>query len=79
MWKQFYSKQFILGKVRSLNVKIILFQTMQLSISTPFSFIWPMDRTLSGLTNPGQSGPESDGNEGVLCISGTSPPDCLVS
>ena len=25
-----------------------------------------MDRTLSGATTPGQSGPGSDGNEGVL-------------
>ena len=36
-------------------------------------------------TTPGQSGPESNGNEGVLCIpqissnAGTSPSDCLVS
>ena len=27
-----------------------------------------MDRTLSGVTDPGQSGPGSDGNEGVLHI-----------
>ena len=44
-----------------------------------------MDRTLSGATSPCQSGPASDGNEGVLCIpqssniTGTSPSDCLVS
>ena len=31
------------------------------------SSIWPIDRTLSGVTTPGQSGPGSDGNEGVLC------------
>ena len=49
------------------------------------SSIWPIDRTLSGATTPGQSGPGSDGNEGVLRISqsssiaGTSPSDCLVS
>ena len=30
--------------------------------------IWPIDRTLSGATDPGQSGPGIDGNEGVLCI-----------
>ena len=47
--------------------------------------IWPIDRTLSGATTPGQSEPGSDGNEGVLCIpqssssTGTSPSDCLVS
>ena len=40
---------------------------------------------LSGTTTPGQSGPESDGDKGVLripqsfSIAGTSPSDCLVS
>ena len=44
-----------------------------------------MDRTLSGATNPGQSRPGSNGNEGVLCIpqssstTGALPSDCLVS
>ena len=44
---------------------------------TQFSSIWPIDRTLSGATTPGQSGHGSDGNEGVLripqssCITGT--------
>ena len=28
-----------------------------------YSFIWPIDRTLSGATTLGQSGPGSDGNE----------------
>ena len=32
------------------------------------SSIWPIDRTLSGATTLDQSGPGSDGNEGVLCI-----------
>ena len=41
--------------------------------------IWPIDRTLSGATTPGQSGPWSDGNERVLHIPGTSPSDYLVS
>ena len=47
--------------------------------------IWLTDRTLSGATTPGQSGPGSDDNEEVLPISqsssiiGTSPSDCLVS
>ena len=45
-----------------LNVKIVLFRTIQ------FSSIWPIDRTLSGATTPSQSGPGSDGNEGVLHI-----------
>ena len=50
-----------------------------------FSSIWPIDRTLSGATTLGQSGPGSDGNEGVLrilqssCITGNSPLDGLLS
>ena len=49
------------------------------------SSIWPIDRTLSGATTLGLSGPGSDGNEGVLCIpqssriTGASPSDCLMS
>ena len=44
-----------------------------------------MDKTLSGATNPGQSGPGSDGNKGALCIpqnsniTGNSPSYILVS
>ena len=44
-----------------------------------------MDRTLSGATTSEESGPGSNGNEGVLripqssSITGTSPSDCLVS
>ena len=54
-------------------------------ISTQFSSIWSIDRTLSGATIPSQSGPGSNGNEGVLSIlqspniTGTSPSDRLVS
>ena len=68
-----------------LNIKIVPFQAVQFSISTQFSSIWPIDRTLSGATTPGQSGTGSNGNEGVLLIpesnsiTGTSPSDCLVS
>ena len=36
------------------------------------SCIWPIDRTLSNVTTPDQSGPESDGNEEVLHIPQTS-------
>ena len=32
------------------------------------SSIWPIDKTISSTTNPGWSGPGSDGNEGVLLI-----------
>ena len=48
--------------------KTVLFLRVQFSISTQFSSIWPIDRTLSGATTVGQSEPGSDGNEGVLCI-----------
>ena len=47
--------------------------------------IRPIDSTLSGPNTPSQSGPESDGNGGVLCIlqnssiTVASPSDCLVS
>ena len=41
----------------------------------------PIDRTVLGATTLGQSGPESDGNKGVIRISqnitGTSPSTCL--
>ena len=47
--------------------------------------LWPIDRTLSGATTPHQSGPGSNGNEGVFCIPQSSSitraslSDCLVS
>ena len=50
-----------------------------------FSSIQPIDRTLSDATIPGQSGPGSNGNEGVLSIpqspntTRASLSDCLVS
>ena len=65
--------------------KTVWFQAIQFSISTQFSSIWTIDRTLSGATNPGQSEPGSDGNEWVLRIpqssgiTGTSASDCLLS
>ena len=49
------------------------------------SSIWFIDRTQSGATNLGQSGPGNDANEGVLCIpqsfniTGASPSNCLLS
>ena len=54
-------------------------------MSTHFSSIWPIDRTLSGAITQGQSGLGSGGNKEVLCIpqsssiTGTSPSDYLVS
>ena len=65
--------------------KTVLVQTIQFSISMQFSFILPIDRTLSGVTTSCHGGPGSDGNEGVLhipqcsSITGISPSDCLVS
>ena len=49
-----------------------------------FCSTWPIDRTLSGATTPGQSGLGSEGNEGVLHIpqiskAGASPSDGLMS
>ena len=46
--------------------------------------IWPIDKTQSGATTSGQSGPGIDGNEGILHIpqsskTRASPSDCLVS
>ena len=49
------------------------------------SSIWPIGRTLSGATTPGQSWPGSDGNEVIIripkssIISGDLPSDCVVS
>ena len=49
------------------------------------SSIWSKDRTLSGATTPGKSGPGGDGNERVHYIpqnsgiTGTSSSDCLMS
>ena len=63
----------------------VLFQVIQFIISTKFSSIWPIDKTLSGATTPSQSGPGSDGDEGVLlilqssCITEASLSNCLVS
>ena len=61
-------------------VKTLLFQASQSGINTQFSSIWP-----TGATTPAQSGPGSNGNEGMLrilqspSITGTSLSDGLVS
>ena len=68
-----------------LHVKIVLFQAIQFRVSTEFSSIWPINKTLSGASTPEQSKPRSNGSEGVLRvpqssgIAGNSPSDCLVS
>ena len=67
-----------------LNIKTVLFQTVQFSISTQFSSIWPIVMTISGATTLDQSGPRINGNGRVRFIlqnsriTGTSPSDCLV-
>ena len=76
---------FLTANVSHGTLWTVLFQTIQFSISTQFSSIWPIDTTLSGVTTPSQSGPVSDGHKGVLHIpqssniTGASPSDCLVS
>ena len=79
------SYKYIFFIYSQLNVKTVLFQIIPFSMSTQFSSIWPIDRTLSDATTPGQSGSCSDGSEEVLRISqsysitGTSPLNCLSS
>ena len=56
-YKQLYFQPFSLAQVHFLvytqsNIKTILFQTIQSSISTEFSSFWPIDKTLSGATSP---------------------------
>ena len=66
---------------KQLNVKTVLFQTVQFTIHTEFSSVWPMDRTLSAST-PSQSGPGNERGFGIpqsSSITGNSPSDCLVS
>ena len=55
----FYDISIIVGYLMPnpfLYIQTVLFQTIQFSISTLFSSIWLIDRTLSGATTPGQSG-----------------------
>ena len=51
-----------------LYIQTGLFQTIQFTMSTQFSLIWPIDRTLTGATSPGQIRSGSDGRKGVLYI-----------
>ena len=55
-----------------------------LTVKIPSSSIWPINKTQSDATTPGQSGPGSNSNEGTLYIpqipkTRTSPSDGLVS
>ena len=58
----FYLKQFGLAYVHNFNIKKSQFWTIQLSISTQFSSIWPISFAIS----PGQSWHGSNGNKDVL-------------
>ena len=79
MPNQFLSKQTVLFQTiqfdistvsiyTKLNIKTVLFQTIQFCRGTPFSSIWNIDRSPSSATTPSPSEPESDVNEGLLCI-----------
>ena len=68
MIKQFYSKNMITLS-KQFKFQIIIFQAIQYSISTQFSSIRPIDRTLSVTIITGQSEPGSHGSEGVLSLS----------
>ena len=65
--------------------KQFYFLKNQLSIRTQFSSNWPIDRTESAATTLDQSGPGSNGNEGLLRSfqssnnSEASQSDCLMS
>ena len=48
------------------HTKRVPSQTIQSSISTQFSSIWPLDMTLLGVTTPSLTGPGSNSNEEVL-------------
>ena len=83
--KQSVSNISVVHKYTVAMSKTVLFRTIQLSVNTQFSSILSIDRTLSGAATPGQSGPGSGDNEGVLripqssSITDTSPSDCLMS
>ena len=85
LFNQFSLAEYSFFVYTQLNVKTVIFQTIQFSIGTQFSSIWPRERTLPGTTNLGQSGPRGDGNKGVLhipqrsSITGASTSDHLVS
>ncbi len=55
-----HEKDWVLNNLQKVHI--------QFSIITQFSSIGPIDRTLLGATNPGQSEPGSDGNNGILGI-----------
>ena len=50
------------------NSKTVRSQTILFSVITQFISIWPLDKTLSNATTPGQSEFRSDGSERALRI-----------
>ena len=87
---QHYFKQYSLAYVQffvntPLNAKAVLFQAIQLRISTLFSSTWSIDRTLSVATTPGRCEFWKDSKERVLhipqrsSITEVSSSDCFVS
>ena len=71
--------------ITQLNYQTVLFQTIQFSISHLFALSLSVKKFYFGATTPGQSGPGSNGNKGVVCITqsssitAASPSDFLVS
>ena len=59
--------------------KQFYFKQFSLALAHNFGLFSPLIGSLSGATTHGQSGPWCNGNEGVLNITGTSPPDFSVS
>ena len=78
------SKTVLFQTIQFTIKKLFHFKQFHFSISTQFSIIWLVDRTLSDVTSPCQREPGSNGNEEKLCIpesfsiTRTSPSNCLV-
>ena len=68
VWVLWHMNLYNLFNAKSIYTKTVLFQTIQFNISSQFSTIWPIDRTLSSASTLSQSGIGGDGNEGVLHI-----------
>ena len=70
--------QTVLFQTFQFSIRIVFVHTVKcenssiscnsVNISTQFSSIWPINRTLSGATTLGQSEPGSYGNEWILRI-----------
>ena len=77
------SKTFLFQAIQFCQT--VLIQTIQFNMNMQISSIWLIDRTLSGATTQGYSGPGSNGIEWMLhipqnsSITRTWPSDCLLS